>query len=319
MTYRVVSSKPKFGRIFILTIGSGANQIVIKDLYETGVTARRVSFNITSALGDYTQGATIQIYNLSPEEVQRVTKVKLPVVLQAGYKEVHGDTPPVIYQGNAQYPNSQRSGTDIVTTLVCFAYRDELVSIPKLSFEQGTKLTTIFSALSIVDNTGKKIPYQIIGDNLKSVTIPDDYTSGSDNVQKVMNHFAVNYNFLWWCDTITKQLMIVEQGEPLQKNEVILVNSDTGLIKEPELTFNGIAFETSLEPTFRFQQRVQIEYPRGVADFQIETKSAYLREVKSALVALNQITHTGDTRGDEWKTSVQAIWLRDANNNIISL
>lgn len=304
----VVSKKRKFGRIFRLTIGVPPNQVAIEDMYEPGVAARRISFDVQSALGSYTQGANIQIYNLDPEEVKKITSIKSPVTLQAGYKGVHGENPPVIFTGNVEYPNSQRSGLDIVTTLTCFAYRSTLSNTPELSYEEGISLSQVFSDLSLTDNEGNPLPYQIIGSSLQSVNLRDDFNSGSMSAQDILDFFAKNYGFSWWCDTITKQLIIIDQGEPLKKNEILLVNASTGLIKEPELNYDGLSFETSLEPSLRYRDIVRIEYPRGISQFSIGTDSANLRSIDSALVSINAIQHSGDSRGDDWKTTARGLW-----------
>lgn len=306
----VVSKKEKWGRIFRLTIGKAPDQIVIEDLYtpETVNKARRISFDVTSALGSYTQGANIQIYNLDPAEVKIITSIKSPVTLQAGYWGVHGDAPPVVFTGNVEYPNSQRSGQDIITTLTCFAYKGTLSDVPGLSYEEGTPLSQVFSDLSLTDNEGNSIPYQIIGTDLQSEVLKDDYTSGSDSAQQILDYFAKNFNFSWWCDTITKQLIVIAQGSPLKQNQILLVNAGTGLMKEPQLNYDGLSFETSLESSLRYKDIVRIEYPRGISQFSIGTESSNLRELQSALVSVNGIQHSGDSREGDWKTTVRGLW-----------
>lgn len=308
MRFTVISKKEKWGRIFRLAIGVPPNQVVIQDNFEPGVNARRISFDVNSALESYTQGANIQIYNLNPAEVKLITSIKSPVTLQAGYKGVHGDTPPVIFTGNVEYPNSQRSGLDIVTTLTCYAYRNTLSDVPGLSYKEGTALSQVFSDLSLLDNHGDKIPYQIIGPSLQAAVLKDDYNSGSDSAQKILDYFAQNFNYSWWCDTTTKQLIVVEQGQPLRKNQVLLVDASTGLMKEPELNYDGLSFETSLEPSLRYKDIVRIDYPRGISQFSIGTNSANLRDLQSALVSIQSIQHSGDSRGGDWKTSARGIW-----------
>jgi len=306
----VVSKKPKWGRIFRLTIGTPPNQIVIEDLFKPGIQARRISFDVMQAMGSYNQKGNIQVYNLSSKEVKLVTTIEVPVTLQAGYKDVHGENPPVIFTGNVNYSNSQRVGQDIVTTMTCFAYRKTLTSIPKLSYnyEAGVLLSQVFSDLSLTDDDGNKLPYQIIGDDLLSAVVRDDYNSGTDSSQKILDHFAINHNFVWWCDSITKQLIIVKQGEPLKKNRILLINAGTGLMKEPEITSTGLSFETNLEPTLRNRDIIRIQYPRGIATFSIGSEAAKYRELDSALNLVNSIHHSGDSRGDEWKTSVGGVW-----------
>jgi len=306
-----VSKKPKWGRIFRLTVGFPPNQVIIEDLFtpETVNKARRIFFNITANLESYIQNATIQVYNLDPAEVKLITQIKSPVILQAGYKDVHGNNPPVIYTGNVEYPNSQRAGLDIVTTLTCFSYRDSLSGIPQLSYESGTSLSQVFSDLSLVDNEGKPLPYSIIGDSLKSAVLKDDYTSGLQSAREVIDYFAVNFNFNWWCDIVTKQLMIVEKASPLKKNQILLVDASTGLMKEPELDYDGLTFETSLEPSLRYKDIVRIKYPRGISTFNIG-ENENLRALDSALIYITNVTHSGDSRGDEWKTSARGNWYR---------
>lgn len=306
---RIISKKPKFQCIFRLTIGIGADQVVIEDL-GTDPDARRVSFNITSALQSYTQGATFQIYNLGIDEIKRITTIKSPVVFQAGYREVHGDNPPVIYNGNIQYPNSTRVGTDIVTTLTCHAYRDSLSGPFAVSYEEGTPVTSVLEELrgDIVDPEGNVLPIEIIGADTLGNLI-GDLNSGGDNKQKFLDELGRNYQFNWWCDTITKQLIVVPTGRALRENEILLVNSSTGLIKSPEITANGISFETMLEPSIRYMSLIQVEYENITSSFIIGTPINELRNVKSAIVKAVNISHSGDSRGSDWKSSVMGNWF----------
>jgi hypothetical protein len=307
-TLRIINKKPKFGRIFRLTIGTGAEQVIIEDLGDNP-RARRLSFNITSALQSYTQGATFQIYNLSIEEIKRVTAIKSPVVFRAGYREVHGDNPPVIYNGNVEYPNSVRVGTDIVTTLTCYAYRNSLSGPLAVSYEEGTPLTSIFEEVrgDILDPQGNVLPIEIIGAS-ELGNIKGDINSGSMNKHDFLNDLAKTYRFNWWCDTITKQLIIVPVGRALRENEILLVNASTGLIKSPEINANGISFETMLEPCVRYKSLLQVEYENITSSFIIGTEINKLRDVKSAIISAVNISHTGDSRGDEWKSAVMGNW-----------
>ena len=307
-TLKVISKKPKFGRIFRLTVGIGPDKVIIEDLGDDP-RARRISFNITSALQSYTQGATFQIYNLSIEEVKKITAIKSPVVFQAGYREVHGDNPPVIYNGNIEYPNSTRVGTDIVTTLTCQAYRNSLSGPLPVSYEEGTPLTSIFEEVrgDILDPEGNVLPIEIIGAS-DFGNLTGDVNSGAMNKQEFLDYLAITYRFNWWCDLITKQLIIVPVGRALRENEISLVNADTGLIKSPEITPNGISFETMLEPTIRCKSLIQVEYENITSTFIIGSDINELRKVKSAIFTVTNISHSGDSRGDDWKTAVMGNW-----------
>lgn len=307
-TVRVISKKPKFNRIYRLIIGAPPNQVIIEDLGNNPY-ARRVSFNITSVLQSFTQGATIQIYNMSIEEVKRTTQVKSPIIFQAGYREVHGDNPPVIYSGNIQYPNSQRVGTDIVTTLTCHSFRDSLKIPFSLSFEQGTPVSTVLQAIQgeIKDDEGNFVPIQIIGaEDLGNII--DDFNSGSMNKQQALDMLALNHNFNWWCDTVTKQFIIVPVGRAIRENEILLVNSNTGLQKSPEINADGITFESMLEPDIRYMNLIQVEYTNSDSTFLIGTNINKIRDVSSAIIKAVKVSHQGDTRGNDWKTSCQGIW-----------
>lgn len=307
-TLNIISKKPKFNRIFRLTIGIGPDQVVIEDM-GGNPRARRVSFNIVSALANYIQRATFQIYNLSIAEIKKITAVKSPVVFQAGYSEIHGDNPPVIYNGSIQYPNSTRVGTDIVTTLTCYAYRDSLSGSLAVSYEEGTSIVSILEEFrgDIFDLKGNVLPIEIIGAESLG-NIESDLNSGSMNKLKFLDELGKNHNFNWWCDTVTKQFIVVPVGRALRENEILLINSSTGLQKSPEITANGISFETMLEPGIRYLSLIQVEYQNITSTFIIGTDINELRNVKSAIIKTVNIAHTGDSRGDEWKTSITGNW-----------
>ncbi|MCK5602784.1 hypothetical protein KAR91_12965 [Candidatus Pacearchaeota archaeon] len=308
-TLRIVSKKPKFQRIFRLTIGIGPDQVVIEDLGDDP-RSKRLTFAITSALQSYTQGATFQIYNLGIDTIKKISTIKSPVVFQAGYKEVHGDKPPVIYNGNVQYPNSLKVGTDIVTTLTCQAYRDSLSGPLAVSYEDGTAITSILEEVrgDILDPEGNVLPIEIIGaSDLGNIT--DDLNSGSMNKQQFLDELGKNHGFNWWCDTITKQMIVVPVGKALRENEILIVNNDTGLMKSPEITANGITFETLLEPSIRYMSLIQVEYENITSSFIIGTDINELRNVRSAIIKAVNISHTGDSRSDDWKSTVMGNWF----------
>lgn len=309
MSTRIISQDPKFNRIFRFTIGTGANTVTIEDLGENP-RAKRISFNITSVLQSYTQGATFQIYNLAPDTISNILTIKSPVVFQAGYRTIHEDLPPVIYNGNIQYGNSVRVGPDIVTTLTCHAYRDSLGTAFPVSYEAGIAVTTILQEIQgdIKDPQGNTLPLQII-DGTSLGNIADDFTSATMSKLQVLDYLAMNHSFNWWADTVTKQLIIVPVGRALREDEILLINSKTGLIGSPEISANGITFRTLLEPDIRYMSVIQVEYARAVGQFIIGEPINKLRELKTAKITAVTVSHTGDTRGDEWTTECTGNWF----------
>ena len=53
---------------------------------------------------------------------------------------------------------------------------------------------------------------------------------------------------------------------------------------------------------------IQVEYENITSTFIIGTPINEIRNVKSAIIKAVTISHTGDTRGSDWKTSVMGNW-----------
>ena len=75
-----------------------------------------------------------------------------------------------------------------------------------------------------------------------------------------------------------------------------------------KINANGITFETLLEPSIRYMSLIQVEYENITSSFIIGTPINKLRDVKSAIIKAVTISHSGDTRADDWKSTVMGNW-----------
>lgn len=115
----------------LVRAGEGVPQLLAKNTYSDFntepneamiITDLRITANIVYTKEGKTnkQNSTIEIYNLSKDH-QAFIKTDDTVLLKAGYRNIDGDNPPLIFSGQVKTVRTERRGPDFVTKIVCSA------------------------------------------------------------------------------------------------------------------------------------------------------------------------------------------------------
>jgi len=148
-----------FGQVYKLTIehsttsGTGAFNVT-ETLTESWVISDlRCTWAITADLERKPNAATIEIYNLSPNTLQKLAQLGR-VTLEAGYED---ESTAVIFKGNVLEVITKQKGGDSVTELRCsdggLATQLGFISV---SYQKNTPWLTVANDVltAVVDNTG---------------------------------------------------------------------------------------------------------------------------------------------------------------------
>lgn len=252
----------------------------------------RIVFNVSKEDKETPNKARIKIYGVSEETIERVRREFVEVIIQAGYEENYG----LIFRGNiTQVRSGKEGGTDTYMEIAA-GDGDEAYVFGTIarSLSAGATPNDIVSAAGIApagyvpDLGGTRLPrgkvmYGMKRDFLRAVA---DSTDTTWSVQDGKLQFVPLTGVL--------------------PGQAVVLNSKTGLVGAPEQTVDGIEARALLNPLLRIGGRVLIN-ERDVQSISLrKEKKAEKKDKEPALIAADgqyrviKITHTGDTRGQEW-------------------
>lgn len=301
----------KWLRYFRLTVAVDGTNTEALDLSEF-----RCVFKISQAVIGKPCTAEITVYNVSQATVDRIQvptnavvgSKRLKVILEAGYQDDHA----VIFQGDLWWKSVGReSETGTFMRLVAATGdRAQQYAVVNASIPKGASQDEVFSAIAQTFSekgveTGKKPA-------LMATKLPRGkvlYSMSADAMQDI----ADTNNFEWGYGA--SGLIAVRKDQAYDPNEeVIVLNSATGMLGRPMLTVEGVEVESLLLPKADIGTLVQIDnrsiqrqsYDTSVSTGAIQSNMAVTDSMISAdgLYRVVSREHSGDTRGNEWLTKL---------------
>jgi hypothetical protein len=277
----------QFGRVIKLAIGQpGKIGREFEDL--------RIVFDIAKSLTMTSmQGSKIDIYNLSESSIAELQKKKISLFLFAGYEE--GEGLQMLYFGDVTSVINKYQPPDTVTELLCGTAAFALASsISKESFAPGTNSNQIIDKL--VKNLGftlKNTDYKENNYTIKNGMAITGKTK--DALKTVLDKADLQMSM------VDDKAQIVKKGKP-NFDVVYEYTPQTGLIGIPEkIQTTGLDQTLDTQPTAQYQIKVLLN-PRLNPGGRIKINS---REIHDAVYRIESIQHQGDTRGDEWLSTLQ--------------
>lgn len=285
----------QYGRVAKLIVGpdDGVGSLDVSEL--------RITFEITNATVSTPKTGVFRIYNLKPETAQRFNNEFTRVQFSAGYVD---PGPQQLFVGEIAIVRQSRRDVDTYVEIVCQdgdkAYNYGTVSD---SLASGWTPDDVYNALL---NALK--PYGIVAGNKP----PFSTEAGQRGyilygmVHAYLTTLAVSQNCDWFIED--GKLNFVPKKDTLP-GEVPVLTSASGLLGVPEQTVDGISFTCLLNPAIRAGRKIQIDNA-SIASAQLNA-SAYLgTDVpffagtdKDGFYKAMCVTHSGDTRGDDWTTT----------------
>lgn len=285
-------------------LGSGGVGISIKDL--------RVQFEVEKTVESAPNEAKIRIFNLTPENEEKIKEEFDEVILNAGYKDNIG----MIFRGNIQHVYRYREKTDTITEIVASdGDKDYRLATINTTFAAGSTNLDIIDAA--IDS------FQGVGDtNRGTIAVPAKvYLRGkvvTSNSRAALDNVSKECGINWSIQNGELDMISVDDFLP----DVVVINKNTGMLGSPTVTDKGIEVRCLLNNLLKVNARVELdkssinEKPAGKgADKKGEggkrrsQPDGSKREDATGLYKILNLKHKGDNRAPEWVSTSVCLFL----------
>lgn len=292
-----------FGRGFLLEIG---DDLRIEEQFAPGGsapnTSLRVVFDVVKGTGGYWTRGRFDIYNMSLGSQEIIQEF-------IGREGTHTITFSVGYGGaleqliRAELRNQTHvtQGNDTITTL---HVSDGLLNFTdgyfSQGFSQGTKLNTIIN--SIAASMGLVVGAFV---GLEDAAVRLRHLALMGKSIDVLRQLGDDYGFTW--HIVGSTLEVVAFGSIIE-DVVVALSPATGMIGSPSVTEHGVIVKSLLNPQIAPGRKITVESRAPVfrlANLGVQTRT--LPNIANGDYKVNKVVHTGDTRGNEWYSTVTAI------------
>ena len=257
----------------------------------------RCEFEIVKSLYNKMQSSKITIWNLSPENENKLISSGQRIIVEAGYNgEFYGK----IFEGNIIQPLRYKdNGVDYKLTLIAYD-SDRFVSSAIIGVSEVAKQ----SRRNVVNDIASKasIPSQI-GNIVKT---DFNYPRGKIMFGKAstyLEQIAKSEKARYYNDD--GKVNIVDAGT-IEEGYIFDLSPKTGLINSPVQNEYGVNCECLLNPMIRLNSLFHLdnsrvkgrEYEYGTPIRSLDTEGIY---------RVIEISYIGDTRGNDWMCRINAI------------
>ncbi len=288
------------------------------------VSALRGRFNVRYATVQTPNAAEIIVTNLKEETAQKIRKEGTRVTLTAGYQDGHA----IIFKGEIIQKRVGRENP--VDTYLAIVAQDgdrayNFATVSKTLAAGSTFKDQVDVAVEAMKPYGVTLGYiSDLGDR----KMPRARTLFG-MARDVLRDVAVSTGASW---TVESGKLDIVKNRETKPGDVIVLNSQTGMIGRPVQTFDGVIARMLLNTTVKPNRLIKIdEASIDAATFSPNYTGALGNEILKTGIAADglykiiAVEHHGDTRGNPWYTEVvchradgQGIQLNVANANITS-
>lgn len=257
--------------------------LVIEDL--------RVRFQLTKTLLGYPTRGKVEIFNLSEQNVQRITKQYTTVLVEIAYAE---NEYAQLFTSNIMNFYKDRQGTDSIFALILSGNAPAWNgSVFSKTYSEGVPVRSILE--DVVGSFSGVLVGTILDDSDWGAKLSGVTHVGA--TRDVLNKLARDYNFSWAIHD--NQIDIIPHDKVLVDREVHVLTSATGLIGAPTLTELGADFRSLINPDIMLGRRVKMDS----SVVQLGQEGLEFRKVRNTadgLYKVMDLRYLGDTRGNEW-------------------
>ncbi|MDH1927793.1 hypothetical protein [Pseudomonas sp. GD03696] len=292
-------------RCYILTVGDYNNGKGIKIDSRDYQRPLQLTFNVDkSSDNKHNRGnsASIEIYNLSPDQEQMLESRFLEAELHVGY--TNGEGLKLLAKGNLTECSTIKRGTDTITQMVIGEGYVNLTQA-RLSRNLSPGQTVKDVINTIVDSMPGIGRGPIVGTNLNSPIIHGWRLSGTpkEELDKLTRAYNLEYN-------ITNDILTVTDfNGPSSKTtvDVPVISEDTGMIDQPfRITEKSRVSGKDKRARPGVQVKVLLDagyVPSRVVKLEYKDYTGFYR--------ISSIRFTGDFRGNEWYAEMQCSEMQD--------
>lgn len=259
----------------------------------------RCVFNIEKTFFLQPNLSSVKIYNLAPQTENMIIKNGQRIIVEAGYE---GTSYGTIFDGNIfQCLRYKENQTDYVLEMTALdGDRFIVAGFIKQSLIAGQTLRDEVNVIS------------------KYSTVPLDIDSVSDKFYKnklprAKVLFGSSAQYMNQIAKTTATAFSVQNGNGVfndlqgEANEIIELSPESGLLGFPQQITNGINAECLLNPSITIGTAFHINNNLLRAERYDTDTTMHRRLDDNGIYKVYEMTHSGDTRGGDWKTSMNAI------------
>lgn len=259
------------------------------------VSTLRCKFSITKSWYQCDNECVVSIYNLSASDENKIIKNGQRIYVEAGYT---GSFYGLIYSGNVfQCFRGKENGTDYVLSIVAY-------DSPSYSLYNVTSTTMIAQATmrQAVDEVTKAIAKGEIATKTSEIVYPrGKVLFGNPNA--LLQQIKRSIDATYYIDNGKINLI----GSSDYADDVVFdLGPDSGLIGSPSQTDQGITCECLLNPIIKLNDLFHIDNAK-VKGKKIELGDYQVPLDAEGLYRAIKLEYEGDTRGDDWKTTITAL------------
>lgn len=277
-----------YGRICKLIVAAPIAddyRTVSANVYE--IEGLQVRFEVKKTLKKNPNDATIRITNLSPRSQAEMRERGIKVLLQAGYP----DNLETLFVGDGYVGDTKTEGPDTVTTIQAGdGARAYLHARVAESFRAGTPASVVVRRLAEASgldlgNVGAQAA-QVAARQYANGYVA--FGNATRELDKVLRSMGLEWSIQ------DGKIQVLRPGEGTTVNAVTL-SSETGLIGSPEV---GTPEKKGQRPRVKFKSALQPSIKAG---------GHVLLDglTHKGLVLVKQVTHVGDTHGDDFYTEAE--------------
>jgi len=271
--------------------------ITDRDNVALDVSDLRCTFQIEKKAIQSVNYASITIYNLSSSAEASIIREGHRVVVEAGYEDgAYGK----IFDGEVFQPLFDRENVvDYKLTLHCID-GDSLLHMNFVNFAMGAG----YDYNAVITNMAKSartvIPINHITDDLKKGQAPRGKIVFGDWRDKA-REIALDNSAQFYINDGKLDVMKVTD---VSQDEALVISPETGLIGTPQQIENGFRFRCLLNPDIRLTNPcMRIKLDHSIIQQEKAIQGQYISMLDQDMFGIViGITHTGDTRGQEWYT-----------------
>lgn len=275
----------------------------------------RFAFSIEKGSTKSPNKCTVRVWNAAPETRALIEVIGNVLILKAGYSEDIGAV--TIFTGNVTRSLTVKEGADSITELEMvdgfLEFRDSKVA---LSFGRGATTQQVVTEISKQFGLAVR-PFPT---DVNQKTYPAGFAFVG-RVRDAMDKACENAGLEWSIQN--RQIQVIKKGGVF-KQKAFVLSPDTGLIGSPDQESKtmtekaaakegitskqlGVSKSTKRDKNGTQQEVLQVTgykvksllQPNMEPGGYVQIKS---KGVKGEFFRVEQLTHTGDTHGNEWMT-----------------
>lgn len=253
--------------------------------------------------------AEIRVWNLAEDTANQIKKEFTDVVLQAGYEENYG----VIFRGNLkQVKKGKENGTDTYVDLYVgdgdAAYNFAIVN--KTLAAGSSQKDQVMAAMGPMQEKGVSAGYMPEMNEKKLPRGKVMYGMSKNYLRKSAENTQTNWSIQ------DGKLQFVPLREVLP-DQVIVLNSKSGLIGTPEQTNEGITVKALINPQFKVGGKIKVDQ-KDIAEAKIDEGGKDKPANKPAKITddgiykILSIEYEGDNRGNDFYANIVCIGVDES-------